>query len=194
MAPQEEKQSFGQLLGNLAALPKNLKQATIRHGPRATTRARANSVFGNLFLHIHSVRTHRWTLRKSFTMGLGVASAALFAILLVTGLLLMVYYKPTPVAAYYSVKDIHYVVPGGRIIRNVHRWAAHLMVVSVLLHMIRVVLTGSYRRPREFNWLVGLALLVLTLGLAFTGRTSSSSPTKTESSPSAPFVHISAAL
>jgi quinol-cytochrome oxidoreductase complex cytochrome b subunit len=71
--------------------------------------------------------------------------------------------------AYDSVKDIHYVVPTGRFIRNLHRWSAHVMVITVILHAVRVFLTASYKKPREFNWLIGLGLLVVTLGLSFTG-------------------------
>ena len=67
------------------------------------------------------------------------------------------------------MKDIHFVVPTGRFIRNIHRWAAHLMVVAVLLHMARVFYTASYKAPREFNWVVGMVLFVLTLALSFTG-------------------------
>jgi quinol-cytochrome oxidoreductase complex cytochrome b subunit len=81
----------------------------------------------------------------------------------------MFYYKPYPDVAYQSIKDIHYVVPTGRFIRNIHRWAANVMVVTVLLHMARAFFTASYRKPREFNWLVGMGLLVLTLALSFTG-------------------------
>jgi len=170
MADQDTNSSgLRRLWSNLRALPRNVKDAVVRHGPRTTARARNQTVFGNVFMHIHAVRTHRWSLRKTFTFGLGVASAALFMILLATGVLLMIYFKPTTAEAYNSVKDIHYIVPGGRIIRNVHRWSAHLMVIAVLLHMIRILLTGSYRKPREFNWLIGLVLLVLTLGLSFTG-------------------------
>jgi quinol-cytochrome oxidoreductase complex cytochrome b subunit len=94
---------------------------------------------------------------------------AAFLITLVTGVLLMFYYKPYPEAAYPSIKDIHFVVPTGRVIRNIHRWAANLMVVAVLLHMARAFYTAAYRSPREFNWLIGMALLVTTLGLSFTG-------------------------
>jgi len=83
--------------------------------------------------------------------------------------LLMVYYKPSTALAYESIKDIHYVVATGRFIRNIHRWGAHLMVVAVFLHMTRVFFTASYKKPREFNWLIGLGLFVLTLGLSFTG-------------------------
>jgi quinol-cytochrome oxidoreductase complex cytochrome b subunit len=81
----------------------------------------------------------------------------------------MVYYKPSTDLAYQSIKDIHFTVSTGRFIRNIHRWSAQLMVLVVLLHMARVFFTASYKKPREFNWLVGLALLVITLALSFTG-------------------------
>jgi len=132
-------------------------------------RARSSFVFGNVFLHLHAVRVHRWTLRWATTWGLGIATFGAFLITLVTGVLLMFYYKPYPDVAYDSIKDIHYVVPTGRFIRNIHRWAANLMVVTVIAHMARVFYTASYRSPREFNWLVGMALLVVTLALSFTG-------------------------
>jgi quinol-cytochrome oxidoreductase complex cytochrome b subunit len=142
---------------------------SFRSGPPTTDRSRSTFVFDNVFLHVHAVRTHRWSLRWTTTMGLGVAAAAAFLILLVTGVLLMFYYKPYPDIAYESIKDIHFVVPTGRFIRNIHRWTANLMVVAVFLHMARVFYTGAYRTPREFNWLIGMGLLVLTLGLSFTG-------------------------
>lgn len=163
------KTGLSQLQINIRALPGNLAQAVLRHGKPDLPRVRSQAVFGNLFLHIHSIRTHRWSLKKSFTMGLGVAVTALFLILLVTGVMLMVYYKPTGSEAYKSIKDIHYVVTGGRLLRNGHRWAAHLMVIGVLVHMARVFYTHSYQKPREFNWLVGIGLLVLTFALSFTG-------------------------
>jgi quinol-cytochrome oxidoreductase complex cytochrome b subunit len=81
----------------------------------------------------------------------------------------MFYYKPYPEAAYQSIKDIHFVGPTGRFIRNIHRWAANVMVVTVIAHMARAFYTASYRKPREFNWLIGMGLLVTTLGLSFTG-------------------------
>ncbi len=160
---------LGQLARNLRDLPGNLRQAVLRHGFPDSPRTRSQAVFSSLFLHIHSVRTHRWTLKQTFTLGLGVATLALFAILIVTGIMLMVYYKPTEAEAYQSIKDIHYVVPGGRLLRNTHRWAANLMIVGVLLHMARVFFTHSYQKPREFNWIVGIVLLILTFALSFTG-------------------------
>jgi len=81
----------------------------------------------------------------------------------------MIYYTPSTELAYQSVKDIHYVVPTGRFIRNLHRWSAHVMVLAVIVHAVRVFLTASYKKPREFNWVIGLGLLVVTLGLSFTG-------------------------
>ena len=134
-----------------------------------TDRERSQSTFHNLFLHMQSVRVHRRSLRFAYTFGLGLILTASFVVLTLTGILLMVYYKPGVELAYDSVKDIHFVVPAGRFIRNIHRWSAHLMVLAAFLHMARVFYTGTYKRPREFNWLMGLALLVLTLGLSFTG-------------------------
>jgi quinol-cytochrome oxidoreductase complex cytochrome b subunit len=154
---------------NVRTLPASIKESFLRRSAPTSDRARAQSVFANFFLHIHSTRVHPNALRLTYTWGLGVASAALFLILTVTGILLMVYYKPATALAYESIKDIHYVVPTGRFIRNIHRWGAHLMVVTVILHMVRVFYTGAYKKPREFNWLLGLGLFVLTLGLSFTG-------------------------
>ena len=135
-----------------------------------TDRERSQSTFHNLFLP-PAERAHAPPARcaSPTPSGSGLILTASFVVLTITGILLMVYYKPGAELAYDSVKDIHFVVPAGRFIRNIHRWSAHLMVLAVFLHMARVFYTGSYKRPREFNWLIGLALLVLTLGLSFTG-------------------------
>jgi quinol-cytochrome oxidoreductase complex cytochrome b subunit len=154
---------------NFRAAPRRILETAFRSGKPTTDRTRSTFVFGNVFLHLHSVRTHRWSLRWSTTMGLGIATAAAFLITLITGVLLMFYYKPYPEVAYTSIKDIHFIVPTGRFIRNLHRWAANVMVVVVILHMARAFYTAAYRKPREFNWLVGMGLLVLTLALSFTG-------------------------
>lgn len=93
---QDKKQSgLDTFLTNIKQLPQSFKDATVRHGPRSSNRAASQSVFSNLFLHIHSVRTHRYNFKKTFTVGLGVASAAAFIILTITGVLLMIYYKPS---------------------------------------------------------------------------------------------------
>jgi quinol-cytochrome oxidoreductase complex cytochrome b subunit len=165
----ERKSALRKFAGNLISAPAQIWRAAFRTGAPITDRTRSEFVFNNVFLHIHAVRTHRWSLRWTTTMGLGIAAASAFLITVITGILLMFYYKPYPDVAYESVKDIHFVVPTGRFIRNLHRWAANIMVVTVILHMARAFYTASYRKPREFNWLVGLGLFVTTLGLSFTG-------------------------
>ena len=92
----------------------------------------------------------------------------LFLVETITGILLMFYYRPTGEMAYNDIAALRDHVPLG-VMRELHRWGAHAMVVSVWLHMFRVFLTGSYKPPREFNWCVGVILLVLTLLLSFTG-------------------------
>jgi quinol-cytochrome oxidoreductase complex cytochrome b subunit len=153
----------------LREMPKSFWASLVRHGRPVTDRSRSQVVFTNLFLHLHPTRVHVRTLRFDATMALGMITTALFAVLTVTGVLLMVYYKPSVDLAYDSIKDLQFVVPSGRAIRNIHRWSAHLMVAAVILHMCRVFYAGAYRKPREFNWLLGMALFVVTLGLSFTG-------------------------
>lgn len=169
IAPSEPPSALQEFKDNLRAVPRRIYETAFRGGPPVTDRTRSSFIFSNVFLHLHSVRVHRWTLRWSTSMGLGVASTAAFLITLITGVLLMFYYKPYPEAAYQSIKDIHFVVPTGRFMRNIHRWAANVMVVTVLLHMARAFYTAAYRKPREFNWLIGMGLLAITLGLSFTG-------------------------
>lgn len=165
----ELKDALAEFRHNLRAAPRRILETAFRTGLPKTDRSRSTFVFGNVFLHLHSVRTHRWSLRWLTTAGLGIASLSAFLLTLVTGVLLMFYYKPYPDAAYQSIKDIHFVVPTGRFIRNIHRWAANVMVIAVILHMARVFYTAAYRRPREYNWLIGMGLLVVTLALSFTG-------------------------
>ncbi|MCK4894609.1 MAG: DUF4405 domain-containing protein, partial [Calditrichia bacterium] len=111
---------------------------------RSTERDRSRAISRNFFLHIHSARIHKYSLQPSYTMGLGLISFFLFLILTFTGILLMFYYTPSIERAYASILDITHVVVAGRFIRNIHRWAAHGMVLSVILHMVRVFYTGSY--------------------------------------------------
>ncbi len=161
--------ALSEIWNNLKATPRRIIEAAFRSGKPVTDRTRSSFIFGNLFLHLHSTRVHRWTLRWTTTLGFGIASTAAFLIAFVTGVLLMFYYKPYPDAAYQSIKDIHFIVPTGRFIRNLHRWSANIMVIAVLLHMARTFFTAAYRKPREFNWLIGMGLLVVTLALSFTG-------------------------
>lgn len=93
----------------------------------------------------------------------------LFLVQLFTGILLTFYYRPAPEAAFESVKHITNDVTFGWLIRGVHRVAAHLMLIMVMLHMLRVFLTGAYKSPRELNWIVGVMLLGVSLIFGFTG-------------------------
>jgi len=157
------------LIANLRATPRVLWETAFRSGSPTTDRTRSALVFGNVFYHIHSTRVHRWSLRWPTTWGLGLIALWSFALTVITGILLMFYYMPSPDLAYDSMKDIHFVVPTGRFVRNLHRWACNLMVVAVICHMARVFYTAAYRAPREFNWVAGMFLLALTLALSFTG-------------------------
>lgn len=129
----------------------------------------SQSVAANFFFHIHSAKVHEDSLRFKSTFGLGLLSFFTFLILCVTGVLLMFYYVPTPSEAFERMLDLRGVVFLGTFLRNLHRWSAHAMVVFVGLHLARVFLTGAHKSPREFNWVVGVALLGCTLLLSFTG-------------------------
>jgi len=132
-------------------------------------RSRALGVLSNVFLHLHPAKINRDAVRYSYTWGMGGITFYLFIVLTLTGVLLMYYYHPTKGQAYRDIVYLMSDIPFGKILRNMHRWAAHLMIITVWLHMFRVFLTGSYKRPREFNWVVGVILLVLTMLLSFTG-------------------------
>ena len=90
-------------------------------------------------------------------------------ILFVSGMYLMFFYHPAPPDAYFDMHSLSTAVAFGQFVRNVHRWSAHLMVLVVFLHLMRVFYAGAYRRPRQFNWVIGVVLLVLTLLMSFTG-------------------------
>ena len=100
---------------------------------------------------------------------LGSASLFLATNQIVTGILLTIYYVPTPDHAYDSVQYITTQIPAGWLIRGLHHWGASAMVVVVALHMLRVILYGSYKFPREVTWLTGVVLLLATIGFGFTG-------------------------
>jgi quinol-cytochrome oxidoreductase complex cytochrome b subunit len=125
-------------------------------------------VLANLFLHLHPVRIRTAELRFRYSWCMGGLSFFLFLVEVATGVFLMFYYRPTAAHAYGDMQDLAAQVPFGRL-RELHRWGAHAMVITVWLHMLRVFLTGAYKPPREFNWAVGVLLLVLTLLLSFTG-------------------------
>ena len=132
-------------------------------------RTRALVVPAVFFLHIHPLKVDARSIRLTYTWGLGLFLFFLFGIETVTGILLMFVYVPHVDRAYTDVEAMSTTVAFGALLRNIHRWGAHLMVLAVFLHMMRVFYTGAYKSPREFNWVVGVMLLLLTLALSFTG-------------------------
>ncbi|GAB4352944.1 MAG: cytochrome b N-terminal domain-containing protein [Candidatus Abyssubacteria bacterium] len=146
-----------------------LWRSIFRHKFTDTPRNRALTVVSNFFLHLHPPKVHVVGLKIRHTFCLGGLTFFMFLVETVTGVLLMFYYRPTVEYAYLDMRLLEHVVKFGPLMRNLHRWAAHAMVILVMMHMLRVFLTGSYKPPREFNWVVGVMLLVLTLLLSFTG-------------------------
>jgi quinol-cytochrome oxidoreductase complex cytochrome b subunit len=130
---------------------------------------RALQAFGNVFLHVYPVRVPRALLGLRATWRLGFVSAVLYGVLLATGVALMFVYTPAVTLAYPDMVRLRTSVGFGQFLRNAHRWGAHLMVLAVALHLVRVFVHGAYKRPREFNWVVGVALFVVTLLYSFTG-------------------------
>lgn len=106
---------------------------------------------------------------KRWWFCLGGTPAYLFVVQIVTGILLAFYYQAAPETAYESVRYITEEASFGWFVRSLHKWAATLMVASVILHQLRVYFTGAYRKPREINWMIGMCLLVCTLTVGFTG-------------------------
>ncbi|HEX5480251.1 MAG TPA: selenite/tellurite reduction operon b-type cytochrome ExtP [Dehalococcoidia bacterium] len=143
--------------------------SVFRSGYPNTPRNQMLAVATNVFLHLHPTRIHKTHVKITHTYCLGGLSFFMFLGLTVTGVMLMFYYVPDVNRAFTDVQSLETNVRFGMLIRNLHRWMAHAMVLTVLLHMMRVFYTGAYKPPREFNWVVGVILLVLTLLLSFTG-------------------------
>ena len=140
-----------------------------KQGYSDSPRNRSYVIMNNVLYHLHPVKVKRHGVRLSYTLCLGGISFFLFILLTITGIFLMFYYAPTAEAAYADIQELSTAVAFGSLVRNMHRWGAHLMVLSVFLHMSRVFYHGAYKPPREFNWVVGVILLLLTLLLSFTG-------------------------
>ena len=144
-------------------------RSIFRVGVPESNLERSQAMVSSFLLHVQPAKVHRHALRASYSLGLGLITLYLFLILCATGVLLMFYYVPSTDKAYDIMKDLQFVVSAGLVLRNMHRWAAHLMVLFVMLHMCRVFYTGAYKSPREFNWVLGVGLFLVTLGLSFTG-------------------------
>jgi quinol-cytochrome oxidoreductase complex cytochrome b subunit len=155
-------------------IPRRISESPVwksifRHGYEDTSRNRLLMISGNVWLHLHPAKIKRHAVRMKYVWCMGGVTFLFFLVTVATGVILMFYYRPTAEYAYSDMKYLMFDVPFGPLIRNMHRWAAHGMVIAIWLHMLRVFLSGSYKPPREFNWVIGVVLLVLTMLLSFTG-------------------------
>ena len=132
-------------------------------------RGRMKMVMNSLILHVHPTKTPKSALKFSYTFGLGGLLLLLGTVLAITGVLLIFAYTPSPDAAYESMIALQTEVFFGNLIRNLHHWSGNLMVVVAVLHLLRVFYTAGFSKPREFNWAMGIALLLLIVGANFTG-------------------------
>jgi len=138
-------------------------------------REAGDAVVSNFLLHWFPAKVFKPSLDWTYSFWLGTITTALFLLLCLSGFPLLFLYIPSVERAYASVKDIEYVITFGSWIRSVHRLSAHLMVAAVFLHLVRVFLTGAYKngigrgQKREWNWVIGVGMLLLTLFLSFTG-------------------------
>ena len=144
-------------------------RSVFRGGTGSSTLRRALAVQQNVFLHLFSTKVRTRMLSFSTTWYLGTLTFGTFLILVSTGIPLMFYYHPSVPQAYADTKDLQFVVSSGLFLRNLHRWSAHAMVFLVFAHMFKVFYRGAYRPPREFNWVIGVILLLITLLLSYTG-------------------------
>ena len=164
-----ESRGLSEFGKNLLAIKDSFMSSVFRSGRPTSDKSRSAVIVNNFFLHIQGAKTHINTLRPTYTLGLGLISLFLFLIVCISGVFLMVYYNPSIENAYNTIKDINYVVTGGKLMRNVHKWAGEGMIIFVMLHMARVFFTSSYKKGREFNWLIGIVLFILLLGVNLFG-------------------------
>ncbi len=144
-------------------------RSIFRSGSGTSNLHRSQAVQQNVFLHLFSVKIRSRALDFKPTWYLGALTLCTFFILVATGILLMFYYHPSVPQAYSDMKDLQFVVSSGVFLRNLHRWSAHAMVFLVFAHMFKVFYRGAYRPPRQFNWVIGVFLLLVTLLLSYTG-------------------------
>ncbi|MEE8431301.1 MAG: hypothetical protein V3S16_08635, partial [Candidatus Desulfatibia sp.] len=127
-----KRSGLNELKDNILSLKSSFISSFLLHGKPISDRSRVAIIVNNFFLHIQGARTHINTLRPTYTFGLGLITLNLLLIAVVSGILLMIYYHPSVELAYSSVKDISYVVFGGRLLRNIHKWSSEGMIIAVI--------------------------------------------------------------
>lgn len=126
-------------------------------------------MFKDFVKHLFPRVVLKKNLRLSYTYCLGGMALTVLLALLGSGFLLLFHYHPSPEHAFASILKLETRIPGGLFLRRLHHLSSYLYLVLLFLHTLRVVLTGAYRRPREFNWLIGCGLLFLSLFAGYTG-------------------------
>lgn len=162
----KKKSSTDEKKGFFALIFKSIQRDPL---PPNDDRGRMKVVMNNLILHVHPTRVSKPALRFNYTFGLGGLLILLGTILAVTGVLLIFVYTPSPDAAYQSMIALQTEIYFGNLIRNLHHWSGNIMVVTAVLHLLRVFYTAGFTHPREFNWAMGVGLLLLIVAANFTG-------------------------
>jgi quinol-cytochrome oxidoreductase complex cytochrome b subunit len=132
-------------------------------------RQRYRQLFNSLLLHFRPQTVPRRTLKFTLTWGLGGMAVVLVGMAFTTGLMLKFVYQPVPDRAYESIVHLQNAVYFGQLIRNIHHWSANALLLVIFLHFLRVFFSGAFHPPRQFNWVIGLAMFLLVLGSNFTG-------------------------
>ena len=154
-ALQERMGQMGEQMKGSQAWASIFRPGSIfRKGYSDSPRNRSYVIMNSVLYHLHPVKVKRHAVKVSYTLCLGGLSFFLFILLTVTGIFLMFFYRPTAAQAWDDIQILQTAVGFGLLVRNMHRWAAHLMVISVFLHMARVFYHGAYKPPREFNWVM----------------------------------------
>ena len=136
---------------------------------RPAYRERYRSFFNSLVLHFRPRSVQKRTLRFTLTWGLGGMAVVLVCMLFATGLMLKFVYQSAPDRAYESIIHLQNNVLFGQLIRNIHHWSGNILLVIVFLHFVRVFFSGAFYPPRQFNWIIGLAMLLAVLTSNITG-------------------------
>ncbi|MEE8389551.1 MAG: cytochrome bc complex cytochrome b subunit [Anaerolineae bacterium] len=174
----EEKKPFGQRLRDkvdetMTAVAAGMSLQDLRDMFRGEPAGRPNPRYRvhtiSFWFHIRPRWYPRSVTRFTYTFALGWISVFLAVVLGATGAVLMIFYTPSTDVAYFDMLNIIGGITFGKLMRDVHRLAAELMVICVVLHLVRVFVTGSYKKPRTFNWLVGMVLLLITLLFSYSG-------------------------
>lgn len=144
-------------------------RSVLRGDPAPRPNPRVKPHADGFWFHMRPTYYHTLTAGLYPSFRLGWLSTYFFVFEIITGLILMLFYTPSPLVAYENMLNILGNVPFGRAMRDLHKLGAEMMVVVVLLHMVRTLITGNYKKPRQFTWVTGVVLLFVTLLLSFSG-------------------------